>query len=59
VPAVGGWTVVAFFGHPDSSAAPAKHKAIDTILFIYFSINFYVKAAIPRLNPNVRTVTAL
>jgi hypothetical protein len=34
VPAVGGCTVVAFFGQPANRAAPASIKATDTILFI-------------------------
>jgi hypothetical protein len=33
-PAVGGWTVVAFLGHPASSTAPASKQAIVIIRFM-------------------------
>jgi hypothetical protein len=33
-PAVGGWMVVAFLGHPASSTAPASKQAIVIIRFI-------------------------
>ena len=36
-PAVGGSTVVAFFGQPASNAAAAHRQAIDSIFFIEFS----------------------
>ncbi len=40
VPAVGGSITVGFFEQPVSSAAPASIIAIDSILFIAFSIEF-------------------
>src|SRR5882724_937111 len=41
-PAVGGWTVVAFLGHPASSTAPASKQAIVIIRFMHFSVKkFY------------------
>src|SRR5260221_11379042 len=46
-PAVGGWTVVAFLGHPASSAAPASKQAIVIIRFMHFS----VKKFYPDPNP--------
>jgi hypothetical protein len=48
VPAVGGSTVVGFFGHPESNATPATKKAIDTIRFIVLSSKTFL-----TLNPSL------